>query len=361
MVAAAGLRDRAAQFIMGPVNPIQLIGLAKELRSSEFPANQKRVVEQAFANLETAYRRMLDRYVGLQQDHDVDYLENIRDLFPDPDEVDDHPQELPASQQLVAPPNANQPLPPAPIETSLIERIWQAATEALQAFVDWILSAVFCMPPSSASVDPGPNIRTPQLPQNPRVNEGLPREGLIAPAVLPIQTFQGSTNWERAGGNGMSENCPYAFLVPFWDHLKREENVEGIPELIDRSIRDSVAMDQHAALNELFPRMRSFAIASVREDPKYLTLIDRLQVAAEISQQQMAAGVIHKGAESHLILVDLRIEGTPKYFYFNPHADQAYLQIFEVKNHWIEFIDRSINFDEQPIHRMDAIVVGDPQ
>lgn len=389
-INAAGLRDRAAQLAANPEDENAINQLALQLQALDFPPAQQFIVDQALENIHLAWaalfnqqplghhhhvHHMGDDDVALPQEQFEDQLidddNGFLNLFPDQALAHQHleqqqePQDLhampevyqqqqeenengqaelpnqaaPAVQQPANQPPVQAPIAPPPqqaaavTERPILDRIREAVTTALQTFVTWILSFVFCMPRAVANINPAPNAQ-PEALQQP-----LPA-AQQQQAALPAGKIQGQ---RRLEDHQLGRNCNLEFANAFWDHLQANRNLDQIPALIDQTLQNGAEKPPVGNAGELFPRVQGIQIPELGANQNYLEQLNKLDLRAIMNRnQKMVVCFIVKGEESHLLLVDARTRGQMNYYHYNPQANPAYLQAYQNKQAMVDHLNEAV-------------------
>lgn len=283
------------------------------------------------------------------------------------DEVQEAPQgpEAPAALQPQEP-----AAPPAPIvqatiqppaatveEPTLLQKIWSVFVGVMEAFVDLILTHIFCMPRATTAA-PRPAV----LPAAQPAEDNGPDPIQIAPAAPGAPVLEGrvlgTLNLHPEDGGVYIDYCAREFLNTFWDQVGPDLTPAQIQPLIDQSLRNGVAklraqMDQGVEMED-FPRIEEIRIHRFGEVQNYAAQLNILHNNALHNPQNRAAAILIKGDAHHVILVDVRNRRDEKYYHFNPNAVPIYLQTFGTLEAIANHLNEAIPIEAEHQFRMDA-------
>lgn len=231
---------------------------------------------------------------------------------------------------------------PVALEPSILDKILQAFQKAIEIFCSWIsrlVSYIFGAQnqPSTQIAAQTPQLQTPPqpqilpeqqaqppatLPQAPLQNQAQPAPAQPA-AVQPLANlvpgrFQGIGHIEPDLNRG--DQCVKSMTARLWAHLLANHNEDQLSALVSEAV-----MDQNGNPSILEFDFLRYGVATTQN---YQTEIGLANTYAVTARQIQAAKIV-KGAEVHLVMIDPRITHQIKFYYFNPHAENAYLQKFD--------------------------------
>lgn len=289
---------------------------------------------------------------------------------------------------------------PVALEPSLLNRVlqvFQNALETMYSWVSWLISSIFCyqnpqldlnqaqipatpqqqiqvQPPAAQNLIPAvstppllqsPVVQTPtepasaaeQPPQAPREPNPAPVTPVVVqaqpadepPAADPIpDLFQGVGHIERGEEQGIQ--CAKAMARRLWIHLLGNRDDNQLSALVSAAV-----VDQNGGIpleDFVFNRLGLLPTQAYANEMAFLNV--------HATRARINAAMIMKGDEIHLVMIDARTLAQPKFYYFNPYAENAYVQRFDHIGDLAAHLGQAVPVDADIPFRIRGLRVVNP-